>query len=53
MDNLQFIKQCEDKLKSKFAYAEDIAYFNQVKVLAAFRNNKIAIRHFNGTTGYG
>lgn len=53
MDNLQFIKQCEEKLKDKFAYAEDIAYFNQVKVLAAFRNNNIAIRHFNGTTGYG
>ena len=53
MDNLQFINECEEKLKEKFAHAEDIAYFNQAKVLDAFRKNNIAIRHFNGTTGYG
>lgn len=53
MDNIQFIKNCEDKLKDKFAYAEDVAYYNQAKVLDAFRKNNIAVRHFNGTTGYG
>lgn len=53
MDNRQFIKECEEKLKVKFAYAEDIAYYNQSKVLQAFSKNNIAIRHFNGTTGYG
>lgn len=53
MDNRQFIKECEEKLKDKFDYAEDIAYCNQSKVLQAFGKNNIAIRHFNGTTGYG
>jgi len=53
MDNQLFIKYCEEKLKDKFAYAEDVAYFNQAKVLQAFSKNQIAIRHFNGTTGYG
>ncbi len=53
MDNTQFIAQCEEKLKDKFAYAEEIAYFNQKKVLDAFAKNRISVMHFNGTTGYG
>ena len=53
MDNSQFIKECEDKLKDKFKRAEDIALFNQKKVLGAFNKNRISVRHFNGTTGYG
>lgn len=48
-----FIKECEDKLKDKFALAEDISYHNQKKVMQAFSNNNIAIRHFAGTSGYG
>lgn len=31
----------------------EIALFNQKKVLDAFRNNKLAIRHFAPSTGYG
>ena len=53
MDNKNFIEQCEDKLKAKFKTVDEIAYFNQSKVLNAFRKHKIALRHFNGTTGYG
>ena len=53
MDNIQFIKECENKLKEKFNVAEEIAYFNQKKVLNAFNKNRISVRHFNGTTGYG
>lgn len=51
--NLDFIEECERHLKDKFAQTDDIAYHNQVKVLSAFRNNRIAVRHFAGTTGYG
>ncbi len=53
MDNKKFIEQCEKKLKDRFETVDEIAYFNQVKVLNAFRENRIALRHFNGTTGYG
>ena len=53
MDNRKFIEQCENKLKNKFKTVDDVAYFNQVKVLNAFREHKVALRHFNGTTGYG
>ncbi|MDE7439018.1 MAG: methionine gamma-lyase family protein, partial [Clostridia bacterium] len=53
MDNKKFIEQCEDNLKEKFKTVDEIAYFNQVKVLNAFKENRVALRHFNGTTGYG
>ena len=49
-------KQIEEilvKAKNKFEEIEEVALFNQKKVLTAFRNNKIALRHFNGTSGYG
>lgn len=53
MDNLRFIEECEKKLENKYKAVDDVAYFNQVKVLNAFRENGVAVRHFNGTTGYG
>ena len=53
MDINKYIVQCEDRLKEKFKLVDDIAYKNQIKVLNAFRDEKVALRHFNGTTGYG
>ena len=53
MDNKSFIKNCELKLAKKFEVIDETAYFNQKKVLDAFRDNNVALRHFNGTTGYG
>lgn len=50
---MKLIEECEKKLKSKFKKIEDIAYFNQTKVLEAFKDLNIAVRHFNGSTGYG
>ncbi|MDE6504554.1 MAG: methionine gamma-lyase family protein [Clostridia bacterium] len=50
---MEFIEKCEEKLIEKFKNIDDVSYYNQVKVLNAFRNNNIAVRHFNGTTGYG
>ena len=47
------IKDCEKRLSGAFSNAENIAYINQKKTLEAFRKQKIALRHFNGTTGYG
>ncbi len=50
---MKLIEECEEKLKDKFKAIDDVAYFNQVKVLNAFNENRVATRHFNGTTGYG
>ena len=30
---MKLIEKCEEKLKDKFGYIDEIAYFNQVKVL--------------------
>ena len=49
----RLISVCEKKLKKNFALAEEISLYNQKKVLDAFRKNKIALRHFYGSTGYG
>ncbi len=53
MNNKKFIEDCESKLEKKFKAVDEIAYFNQVKVMKAFREYRVALRHFNGTTGYG
>ena len=53
MTNYEIIKQCEVSLKEQFDYLDEVAYFNQKKVLDAFRKNNIETRHFSGTTGYG
>ncbi|MBR5388104.1 MAG: methionine gamma-lyase family protein, partial [Clostridia bacterium] len=51
--DLKYIEDCEKELLPQFKILEDIALFNQEKVLNAFKKNKIALRHFYGTTGYG
>ncbi len=53
MNNLEFIKKCEKKLTAAYEEIDNRALFNQKKVLDAFRENKIALRHFASTTGYG
>ena len=53
MIDFNFINECEKELKDCFTYLEDVAFYNQNKVLNAFKNNRVALRHFNGTTGYG
>ncbi len=53
MDNKQFIANCEERLKEHYKRIDDTAYFNQCKVTEAFLQNRIAARHFAGTTGYG
>ena len=53
MTDLKLINNCEKKLRRKFEVVEEIALYNQNKVLEAFKKNKIALRHFCGTSGYG
>lgn len=49
----ELITKIEEKLQPSFKRLDDIALSCQEKVLAAFQKNKIALRHFNPTTGYG
>lgn len=50
---IQLIKQCEIELKDQFSRLDDIALYNQNKVLDAYKNQSIQARHMFGTTGYG
>lgn len=49
----ELIKKSEEKLVKSFKKADEISEYNQEKVLQAFHKRGIALRHFNGTTGYG
>lgn len=53
MIDLKLIEKCENELKESFNYFEDVTLFNQEKVLNAFKNNRLALRHFTPTNGYG
>ena len=46
-------EKAEIMAKDAFKRAEEIAEFNQMKVLKAFMNNGISEQHFMTTTGYG
>ncbi len=49
----QLIREAEAALAENFQKADEISEYNQEKVLKAFNAHSIALRHFNGTTGYG
>lgn len=51
--NKQIIENAEKELQPYFKKLEDIALFNQEKVLKSFQKNHIALRHFSGSSGYG
>src|SRR5699024_7547078 len=46
-------EQVEEKVAPYFKQAEQIAYHNQEKVLAAFRHNRVSDFHLAWSTGYG
>ena len=47
------IARAEETLREKFAAIDAIALHNQEKVLNAFKEERIALRHFAPSTGYG
>ena len=53
MDIQELIDGSEKSLSKEFRKIDDIALYNQDKVLAAFQKNRVALRHFAPTTGYG
>lgn len=49
----RIIEEAEISLKKEFAFANEICQHNQEKVIDAFAKNGVALRHFNGSSGYG
>lgn len=50
---LDLYNKVNEKLKDRFSKIENIAEYNQFKVLSAFQNNRISYAHLGETTGYG
>lgn len=46
-------KGIEGELKDRFNHIDEIAEYNQLKVLHAMQENRVSDIHFAGTTGYG
>ena len=50
---LEILNEIEKNLQDRFKKIDDVALFNQNKVLEAFNKREITNQHFAGTTGYG
>ena len=50
---IEYVYGCEEKVEDEFRKCENVAFFNSMKVLNAFHNNKVSESHLHGTTGYG
>lgn len=46
-------EKAEQMCQDAFARMDEIAYYNEAKVLKAFADNYVSETHFAGTTGYG
>ncbi|MBE5963490.1 MAG: aminotransferase class I/II-fold pyridoxal phosphate-dependent enzyme [Lachnospira sp.] len=52
-DVLKFGENIIDNLKERFEAIDEIAEYNQLKVINAMQKNKLSDVHFAATTGYG
>ncbi len=50
---LVFCKEVEGSLKERFERIDQIAEYNQLKVIKAMQDNRVSDVHFAATTGYG
>ena len=50
---LDFGLKIEASLKERFQAIDQIAEYNQMKVLKAMQDNRVSDIHFAATTGYG
>ena len=50
---IQYCEAVEAGLKDRFSQIDEIAEYNQMKVLAAMQKNRVAENHFAESTGYG
>lgn len=52
-ETLALATQVEEKVRSLHQQVDERAFYNQQKVLAAFRNNQVSDFHLHPSTGYG
>ena len=52
-ETIQLANQVEEKIKPYLAKVDEMAFFNQQKVLAAFRKHQVSDFHLHPSTGYG
>lgn len=50
---LDYAGQVCDSLENRFREIDQVAEYNQLKVLQAFHRNRVSEEHMNGSTGYG
>lgn len=50
---INIVENAEEELRYKFDEINDVALYNQAKVLKAFNEARISQAHFGKTTGYG
>lgn len=50
---VDIVDKAQEKLAKQFAETEEISTFNQLKVLNAFQQNSVGLRHLSQTNGYG
>ena len=50
---LSFCSEVEQKLKKRFEEIDEVAEYNQMKVISAMQKNQLSDIHFAATTGYG
>ena len=50
---LDYAEQICDSLKERFQEIDEVAEYNQLKVMQAFQANHVSAEHMNGSTGYG
>ena len=46
-------RETEKKLEDRFKEIDEVAEYNQLKVIHAMQKNRISAEHFNGSSGYG
>ena len=50
---INLANKCEKEIKELYNEIDEVALYNQAKVLKAFQKNKVSQVHFGSTTGYG
>ena len=50
---IQYCESVEAGLKDRFSQIDEVAEYNQMKVLAAMQKNRVSENHFAESTGYG
>ncbi len=50
---LEIADAAQESVKEHFNAIDEAGFYNEAKVLAAFKNNRVSESHFKGSTGYG